>query len=415
MQTAKSYNISKKVVLEAYKRVKANRGAAGVDAETVEDFEKGLKDNLYKIWNRMSAGSYFPPAVRTVGIPKKSGGERKLGIPTVSDRIAQMVVKMYFEPEVEKYFHEDSYGYRPGKSAIDAVGITRKRCWRYDWLLEFDIRGAFDNIDHELLMRAVRKHTSSKWVLLYIERWLKAPIQQEDGTIIKRDKGVPQGGVISPLLMNLFLHYVFDKWMEKNHPLKPFARFADDGVVHCRTEAEAIILQDTLRQRFQDCKLELHADKTKIIYCKDSDRRKEYPNTKFVFLGYEFRPRRSKNRWGKCFVNFSPAVSPAAATAMRQKTRSWRLHLRSDKSIEELSRMFNPILRGWINYYHHFYKSEMYSTFRQLDRVLARWAERKYKKLRRHHRRATHWLGRVARREPRLFAHWQMGFRPAAG
>lgn len=415
MKRAKPYEISKKVVWEAWKQVKANHGAAGVDEESVSDFEKNVKDNLYKIWNRMSSGSYFPPPVRTVEIPKKSGGERLLGIPTVADRVAQVVAKMYLEPVLEPNFHQDSYGYRPGKSAIQAVEVTRRRCWKYDWVLEFDIKGLFDNINHDLLMRAVRKHTDCKWMLLYIERWLKAPFQGEDGILVERTKGTPQGGVISPLLANLFLHYVFDKWMERNYPQVPFCRYADDGIVHCRTEAEAWLMKEVLESRFKECNLELHREKTRIIYCKDEDRRKEYSQTSFDFLGFTFRPRRSKNRWGKPFINFSPAVSNEAGKAMRQEARRWRLHLRSDKSLEDLSRMFSPIVRGWINYYGSFYKSALYPTLRHLNRTLVRWAERKFKRLRRHQRRAEYWLGRIAQRQPWLFPHWRMGIRPAAG
>jgi RNA-directed DNA polymerase len=415
LKKAKPFEISKQVVWEAWKHVKANKGAAGVDSESISDFEVNLKDNLYKIWNRMSSGSYFPPPVRTVAIPKKTGGERFLGIPTVSDRIAQKVVKMYFEPLVEPYFHEDSYGYRPGKSAIQAVGVTRKRCWRYNWVLEFDIKGLFDNIDHDLLMKAVRHHTEIKWILLYIERWLKVPFQKEDGALIERTKGTPQGGVVSPVLSNLFLHYVFDKWMERNYPQNPFCRYADDAVAHCRTKAEALALKEKLDVRFRECGLELHPEKTKIVYCKDDDRQGNYPLNSFDFLGFTFRPRRSKNRWGKYFVNFTPAVSNEAGKAMRQKARRWKMHLRSDKSLEDLSRMFGPVIRGWIAYYGSFYKSALYPTLRHLNRTLVRWAMRKFKRLRGHRRRAEHWLGRIAQRQPWLFPHWKMGIKPTAG
>jgi len=415
LKRAKPFEISKKVVWEAWKRVKANHGAAGVDEESIADFEKGLKDNLYKIWNRMSSGCYFPPAVRTVGIPKKDKRVRLLGIPTVSDRVAQMVAKMYLEPVLEPNFHQDSYGYRPGKSAIQAVEVTRRRCWKYDWVLEFDIKGLFDNMDWDLLMRAVRKHTDCKWMLLYIERWLKAPFHGEEGIRVERTKGTPQGGVISPLLANLFLHYVFDKWMERNYPQVPFCRYADDGVVHCRDEAEARLMKEVLENRFKECNLELHSEKTRIIYCKDDNRREEHPHTKFDFLGFTFRPRRSKNRWDKSFINFCPAVSNEAGKEMRQKIRRWRLHLWSDKSLEDLSRMFTPIIRGWINYYGSFYKSALYPTFGHLNRILVRWAMRKLKRLRHHLTKAVYWLGRIANRQPELFPHWQFGVKPTAG
>ena len=413
MGQAKPYEISKQVVWEAYKRVKVNQGAAGVDEESIQDFEENLKDNLYKLWNRMSSGSYFPPAVRRVEIPKASGGKRPLGIPTVTDRIAQMVGKIYLEPELEPYFHKDSYGYRPKKSAIEALGVARERCWGYDWVLDLDIRGFFDNLDHELLMRAVRKHTDCKWILLYIERWLKAPAQGEDGTLIDRSKGTPQGGVISPLLANLFLHYALDEWMRKKYPGISFERFADDAVFHCKTEAEAEALKKAIEERLTQCKLELHPEKTKIVYCKDDNRRGNYPNEKFDFLGYTFRARRSKNRKGEPFVNFSPAVSNEAAKSMRQTMRDWHLYRWSAKELLDLSRMFNPVLRGWINYYGKYYKSALYPTFKHLNRTLTWWARRKYKRLRMHPRRAEYWLGEIARRNPCLFAHWQMGIRPA--
>jgi len=239
LSKTKPFTIPKDLVVKAYKQVKANAGAAGIDQQTLADFDENKQNNLYKIWNRMSSGTYFPPPVRAVVIPKKQEGERILGIPTVSDRIAQMVVKMLFEQAVEPHFYSDSYGYRPNKSALDAVGITRQRCWRYEWVIEYDIIGLFDNIDHELLLKAVRKHTNTKWVILYIERWLKAPLQLEDGTLVERTKGTPQGGVISPILSNLFLHYVFDSWMGRIYPKTLWCRYADDGLIHCRTELEA--------------------------------------------------------------------------------------------------------------------------------------------------------------------------------
>jgi RNA-directed DNA polymerase len=413
---AKPFCISKQVVWEAYKKVKANQGAAGVDAKSIKDFEKDLKDNLYRIWNRMSSGTYFPPPVRSVPIPKKDGGTRCLGIPTVSDRVAQAVVKLYLEPVVEPSFHPDSYGYRPKKSALDAVGVARQRCWRYDWVLDLDIRGFFDNLDHALVMRAVEKYTQCRWILLYVRRWLEAPIQQEDGTLVPRTKGTPQGGVISPLLANIFLHLAFDDWMRVAHPAVPFERYADDIVAHCSTEEQAKQVLESIRKRLERCCLELHPEKTKVVYCRDDDRRGRYSHEKFDFLGYTFRPRRSKNRWGKFFISFNPAVSNEAAKKMRQEMRSWRIHLRSDKAIDDLARMWNPVLRGWIQYYGRFYKSALYAVLRHFNSLLVRWAMRKYKRLRRHRRRAEHWLGGIARREPRMFVHWHLlGLRPAAG
>jgi RNA-directed DNA polymerase len=396
------------------RRIKANKGAAGIDEESIADFEINLKGNLYKIWNRMSSGSYLPPPVRVVEIAKKDGGQRKLGVPTVSDRIAQMVAKLYLEPQVDKYFHPDSYGYRLGKSAIEAIETARQRCWRFDWALDLDIKAFFDEIDHKLLMRAVRTHTDCRWLLLYIERWLKAPAQLENGTLVSRDKGSPQGSVISPLLANLFLHYAFDEWMRRNHSSIPFERYADDILVHCKSEGQARWIKSAIEKRLQQCRLQLHPQKTKIVYCKDSSRRGNYSNEKFDFLGYTFRPRLSKSRKGEFFVNFSPAVGDEAAKSMRRTIRGWRIHRMSDKSIEDISRIFNPVLRGWLNYYGRFYKSALYPIFDQLNCALKRWAMRKYKKLRGRQRRARYWLGRIARREPNMFAHWQY-VRPAAG
>jgi RNA-directed DNA polymerase len=405
---AKPFCISKWEVWEAYKLVKANKGSAGVDGQSIAEFEEDLKNNLFKIWNRMSSGSYFPPPVRRVNIPKDNGKTRPLGIPTVSDRIAQTVVKRYLEPIVEEYFHADSYGYRPGKSAIEAIGVARQRCWRYDWVLDLDIKGFFDNIDHDLLMRAVRKHTDCKWVLLYIERWLNAPAQLEDGSLIHRDKGTPQGGVISPLLANLFLHDAFDIWMQRQYPQIPFERYADDGICHCRSKAEAERLRVTIEKRFAECELELNLQKTKIVYCKDDDRRGNYPEQKFDFLVFTFRPRRAKNRRGKLFVGFTPAISNRAKKSICDTMRRWKMHRQTDKSLDELARVVNPVLRGWINYYGSFYKSALYRVFQHLNNILVQWASRKYKRLRGYDQRASQWLQGVFHRQPKLFAHWQL-------
>jgi RNA-directed DNA polymerase len=408
LNKARPFCISKRLVWEAFKRVKANHGAAGVDGESITEFEKKLKSNLYRLWNRMSSGSYFPPPVRTVEIPKSNGGKRALGIPTVTDRIAQMVVKMSLEPSVEPHFHEDSYGYRPGKSATQAVGNARQRCWRYDWVMDLDIKGFFDNLDHVLLMRAVCKHTDCRWIILYIARWLKAPMQSRDGFLVDRDKGTPQGGVISPLLANLFLHYAFDAWMSRKFPEIPFERYADDIIVHCKSEKQARWLRTTIEKRLAQCELELHPEKTKIAYCKDCDRTGDYPNERFDFLGFTFRPRGAMSRMGKHFVGFLPAVSNKAAKSLRDQMRSWRLHRQSDKSLLDLSLMFNPMIRGWITYYGSYYKSALYPLFDHLNRALKRWAMRKYKRLRGRQRRAAHWLRRIKRQQPYLFVHWQL-------
>ena len=411
MIETKPFSISKRAVWDAWLRVKANRGAAGVDGESISSFEKRLRLNLYKIWNRMSSGTYFPPPVRTVRIPKSDGRQRTLGIPTVGDRVAQTVLKLYLEPRVEPVFCPDSFGYRPKKSAIDAVAETRKRCWRYDWVVDLDIKGFFDNIDHSLMMRAVRKHTDSPWMLLYISRWLKAPAQIENGTVVSRNSGTPQGGVASPLLANIFLHHAFDSWMVERHPSCPFERYADDIVVHCRSEAEALRMRRAIEERLKACKLEAHPEKTKVVYCRDSNRTEGNAKCIFDFLGYSFRPRTAVNRDGDFFVSFSPAISNKAAQAITAAIREWQIHRKSDKSLEDLSRMFNRQIQGWINYYGKFYKSALYPVLRHLNRRLVRWVRKKYKRYR-YHRRATRWLRAIAHKEPGLFAHWQLGALP---
>lgn len=410
MKKTKPFTISKDLVVRAYKLVKEKAGAAGVDQQSLADFDKNLKDNLYKIWNRLSSGSYFPPPVKAVSIPKKQGGERILGVPTVSDRIAQMVAKLMFEPTVEPYFYLDSYGYRPNKSALDAVGVTRQRCWRYDWCLEFDIKGLFDNIDHELLLKAIKKHTDNKWVILYIERWLRAPLQLPDGSLVERTKGTPQGGVISPVLSNLFLHYVFDTWMTKHHSRTPWCRYADDGLVHCKTEWEAQQILKELHKRFEVCKLELHPTKTKIVYCKDWKRRRDYPQTEFDFLGYTFRRRVVRKKGQKhIFVRFTPAASKAALKSMRAETRKQRIRNRVDLELRDIAAFYDSVLRGWIQYYGHYYGSAMDPVLAHFNKTLAAWAMRKYKKLEGRKTQAALFIQRIAKREPQLFVHWRTG------
>lgn len=410
MKATKPFTIPKQLVYDAWKAVKANAGSAGVDKESIEDFEADLKNNLYRIWNRMSSGSYFPPPVKAVAIPKKNGGERILGVPTVADRVAQMVVKQVLEPTLEPVFLPDSYGYRPGKSALDAVAVTRQRCWQYDWVLEFDIKGLFDTIDHVLLQRALQKHSECEWVRLYVGRWLTAPLQQADGTLVERTKGTPQGGVVSPVLANLFLHYAFDAWMARTFPGVPWCRYADDGLVHCKTEQEALAIMAALNARFAECGLQMHPDKTQIVYCKDGSRKGEYPNTKFDFLGYTFRPRVVKNRKrNSLFVSFTPAVSAKALKAMRETTRRLNYRNRTELSLRDISRLHNPVLRGWVAYYGKFYPSALYPVFRHLNKTLVAWAMRKYRRLKGHKTRASRFLKAVAEKHPNLFVHWQNG------
>jgi RNA-directed DNA polymerase len=411
----KPYDIPKSWVWEAYQCVKANGGSAGIDRETIEIFEQHLGDNLYKLWNRLCSGSYFPPPVKGVPIPKKSGGVRLLGVPTVADRVAQTVVKRVLEPKLEPVFHRNSYGYRPGRSAHDAIALVRRRSWEYDWVVEFDIKGLFDNIDHELLLRAVRKHCQIPWVLLYVERWLKAPLETTDGQRVERTKGTPQGGVVSPLLANLFLHYAFDRWVSEHLRSVRFCRYADDGVVHCKSLAQAQLALRRIDERFRQCGLELHPEKTRIVYCKDVNRPGDYPTTAFTFLGYTFRPRKAVDKYGRVYVNFAPAVSRDALKAMRQTIRGWHLQLKCDKELRDLSHMFNPVLRGWMRYYSRFHGSAMATVWKHMNVYLARWLMRKYKHLARHKTRARRALGQLAAKMPGAFVHWEAGYAPMAG
>jgi RNA-directed DNA polymerase len=414
-QQDKPLQISKWKVWEAFERVKANKGAAGVDDQSIAEFEADRDRNLYKVWNRMSSGSYFPPPVKAVEIPEAGGkGVRVLGVPTVADRIAQTVVRLYLEPNVEPVFHPDSYGYRPRKSALDAVAACRQRCWRADWVIDMDIRAFFDTVPWDLVLKAVARHISPDqgWILLYVGRWLKAPLQQADGTLVARDRGTPQGSAISPLLANLFMHYAFDAWLAREFPGVRFERYCDDAVVHCASERQARQVRDAIAGRLAEVGLELHPQKTKIVYCKDADRRDDHEVTSFTFLGYEFRPRLAKSKYGKHFVSFLPAVSTEAMKAMGAEIRSWHWAKRSDRSLGDLALMFNSVVQGWINYYGRFCKSELLCFLRRLNRHLVRWACRKYKRLKRRERRAMAWLAETAQRSPRLFAHWRLGACP---
>jgi len=406
MNNSKQYDISKQMVWLAYKKVRANRGSEGIDNISFEKYEENLKGNLYKLWNRMSSGSYFPKPVKAVEIPKKNGGTRRLGIPTIEDRVAQMTAKLYIESRIDPIFHENSYGYRPNKSGIDAVGKARERCWKYDFVIDLDIKGLFDNIDHNLLMIAVKRHVSEPWILLYIERWLKTPFEDVNHKTTERKAGTPQGGVISPLLANMFMHYAFDKWMERNYPYCPFERYADDTVVHCKTEAQARFVLEKIKERMRDCKLELHPDKTKIVYCKDKDRTAEYECTEFDFLGYTFRRVLIKDKLGRLQFNFLASVSKKAIKTLNEKVRSIEIHKRTGAKIEMIAEALNPMVRGWMNYFGRYNRSAMKKGLDCVQRRLIRWAMCKYKHFRGHRQRAEKWLNQIKKREPKMFAHW---------
>jgi group II intron reverse transcriptase/maturase len=405
--TAKPFVVRKRLVFEAWEKVRANRGASGVDAETIERFAAREADNLYKLWNRMSSGSYMPAPVRAVEIPKGKGSVRLLGVPTVTDRVAQTAVAQLLEERVDALFHADSYGYRPGRSALDAVAVTRRRCWKYDWVIDLDIRAFFDSVPHELLMKAVAHHVQERWVLLYIERWLTAPMQMPDGMIVARERGTPQGSPISPILANLFMHYAFDRWMTRTHAGCPFARYADDVVVHCTTRSQADRTLRAIIERMAELGLEVHPAKTKIVYCKDSSRTLNSQHTSFDFLGFCFRGRKAKGRRGY-FVNFLPAMSPAAKKSIGTTIRGWQIKRRTAWELSDLVERINPSARGWINYYGAYYRSELHFLARRLDLYLMGWAKRKYKRIGRSNVRAARWLASIKKRDPALFAHWNL-------
>jgi RNA-directed DNA polymerase len=403
----KPFEISKWEVWEAYQKVRANQGAAGVDGVSIEEFEKDLQNNLYRIWNRMSSGSYFPPAVKAVPIPKDGGrGTRILGVPTVGDRIAQTVVAARLESRVEKIFHTDSDGYRVGRSAIDAVAKCRQRCWRYDWVIDLDIQKFFDSCPHDLIVKAVEANTDQPWVLLYVKRWLVAPMQQPDGTLQPRDRGTPQGSAVSPVLANLFLHYAFDAWMARQFPAVRFERYVDDGVVHCTSERQAHQVLAAISNRMAQVGLTLHPTKTKVVYCRDSNRRGEHDSTSFTFLGYTFRPRQAQNKQGQTFTSFLPAMSRDKLIDKGREVHQWRLDLRTNGTLADLAEAINPIVRGWMNYWGHFYRSQMIPLLQRINTYLVRWARKKYKRLK-GFKRLKAWWARVVQRVPNLFAHWR--------
>ena len=405
---AKPFDIPKQMVWEAYRRVAANKGAPGVDGQALAEFESDLKNNLYRVWNRMSSGSYFPPPVRAVEIPKPhGGGVRTLGVPTVADRIAQTVVAMHLGERAEPRFHADSYGYRPNKAALDAVATCRKRCWKYDWVIDLDVQKFFDSVPWDLIVKAVEAVTDTRWVVLYVKRWLAAPLQLPDGTLMERDKGTPQGSAVSPILANLFMHYAFDTWMDREFPDVPFERYADDVVAHCVSRRQAETVLAAIAERMSEVGLRLHPDKTQVVYCKDDKRRGEHEHISFIFLGFTFRPRKARNsRDGGYFTSFLPAMSSEALKAKGAVLRAMRIHRRTNLTVDDLARWLNPIVAGWMQYYGRFYRSAMYPLLQRISTYLRRWAGKKYRRLRTYARFQKWWTGLIER-QPNLFTHWR--------
>lgn len=413
LNDGKTVPVTQQQVLAAWRKVRAAGGSGGVDGKSLIKVEENLKDELYKLWNRLASGSYFPSAVKAVAIPKDGGGQRWLGVPAVLDRVAQQVVKDALEPELEKVFHQDSYGYRPNKSAHDAVDKCRIRCLNQTWVIDMDIKGFFDNLDHDLLFKALEKHVKGKWMLCYIERWLKAPVEQADGSIESRQMGTPQGGVISPLLANLFLHYAFDKWMEKELPYIRFERYADDIIIHCITGKEAEEVKEKVEERLKACKLELHPQKTRIVYCKQKGKNIKYPVVSFDFLGFEFKPRKVKLKDGTYQLGYGPAIGRKAKTRIATYFRQRKIHRASGAELQELAIQLAPKTRGWINYFGKFRKWSMYPLFQLLHARLVKWLMAKYKRYRGRIPKAWARLKSIARDYPNLFVHWQYGFLPS--
>jgi RNA-directed DNA polymerase len=406
---SKPIPITKTMVREAYRKVKANRGSAGVDAISLKEFDENLLKNLYKIWNRMASGSYFPMPVKEVIIPKSNGGERKLGIPSISDRIAQEVVKTYLEPRFEAEFLPQSYGYRPQKSAHQALENVRENVRQYAWVIDMDIKSFFDEVNHELLMKAIEKHVPEKWVKMYIQRWLEAPVQTKNGLVHKQGQGTPQGGVISPLLANLFLHYVLDKWIEKTFPTVKFVRYADDVVVHCISEQQSYYVLEGIKRRLKACQLRLSEEKTKITYCQDyrREKRKNYPK-KFDFLGYTFKPMSKKsNRNTGVFLGFDCEMSMKSRTRIIEQWKALDFQRSSTINLQDIATMLNTKTKGIINYFGKYNIRTLEKLFRTLDFRIAKWVKNKFKKLR-SYQKAFDWLRDIKSSYPNLFVHWSI-------
>jgi RNA-directed DNA polymerase len=396
------YEISREEVMESWQAVRQASGGSGIDGQTIKDVEAKLEDELYKVWNRMSSGSYQAQPVKIIAIPKAKGGVRHLGIPTVIDRVAQGVIKNRLGKVLEPHFHEDSYAYRPGKSAIDAVMKARERCFGYEWVVEIDIKGFFDNLDHEILLEMLGRYTQDKLVLLYAKKFLKARGVDEEGDEVDRSKGTPQGGVISPLLANLYLHEAFDKWMEQKHSSIQFERYADDIVIHCVSQKQAQYIRDMVGKRLMKYELELNHEKTRIIYAgkkNDYDDQGHKVPRKFTFLGYDFKPR----YWNGKIV-FTPGIGSGALMIINQKLKQLRLGSTTQDTMDALAKTVNSKLRGWMQYYGQTRPSELYKLGELVDKRIVKWLKHKFKI--RVNGKAWKRLKSLKETSPRLFHHW---------
>lgn len=411
-EETKSVPITKQMVWEAYKKVKSNGGSAGVDHQSLSEFDKVRSKELYKLWNRLSSGSYLAPKIKRVTIPKGNGSTRPLGIPTVGDRVAQQVVKAYLEPRLETVFVENSYGYRPNKGAHSAIKEVQNNVLNYSWVIDLDIKEFFENISHALLMKALRKHVSEKWVLMYIQRWLEAPVQLEDGTIKNpTGKGTPQGGVISPLLANLYLHYCTDKWLEKHYPNVKMVRYADDVIIHCGSYTLATQLLLALTNRLTECGLTAHPEKTRIVYCKKDKRNLTGHPVQFNFLGFSFQPIRNKLKSGGSFLQYDCKMSRKSKVRITQELMKLGFHNKSQWTIQGVANLLNPKIRGWIQYYGKISKRSLKPVFYYLHHRMIRWILNKYKSFKGSKVKAIAWLREIGKSYPNLFYHWELGYK----
>lgn len=405
--------ITKEQVLGAYQEVRKHGKTAGVDNVTLDDYEINRGDHLYKVWNRMRSGSYFPPAVRRVEIPKSDGKKRKLGIPTINDRVAQTVIKGIVEPKVEPHFHKNSFGYRPARNAHQAIKQATEQSWQKAWVVDLDIESFFDNMGHERLMEVLSQHITERYVLMYIERWLKAPIEHEDGKLEYPTKGSPQGGVISPLLANVYLHHAYDQWMSKNHEGVEFERYADDIVVHCHTKEEAEQLLEAIRARMQEWGLRLHPEKTQIVHCKRTGREGNHRKVSYDFLDFRFKPKRAKNRkTGEIFTGYGPSKISGKTLKKMLGTLRTRINRQVIGGLVELSTSLMAPMRGWINYFGSIDMRILKPLMLALHRRLVWWSKHRFKRLTGGDWKAANWLKQIHRDYPNLFLHWQYGFKP---